>query len=283
MGGGRGTTTSMAAPVVLCGSLSLHPVGLGRSMHEAGYRAAGLPWVYVPFAVERDLEGALRGMRALGIRGLGISMPHKLAVMPLLDRLDPMAARIGAVNTVVNEGGTLVGHNTDAAGAVAALREARDPRGARVVVLGAGGAARAVVFALVGAGAEVRVANRSRARAMELVEAAGARDELTWDEAAAAVAEADVVVNATSVGMVAPGEPPGSPLPADALRAGLVVMDIVYKPVETELIAAARAAGATTVHGGRMLLHQAAAQWALYTGQPAPLEAMDAALRTAIG
>ncbi len=283
MDAARGTTTSMSPPVVLCGSISLHPVGLGRAMHEAGYRAAGLPWAYVPFAVERDLEGALRGMRALGIRGLGISMPHKLAVMAHLDRVDPLATRIGAVNTVVNDAGTLVGHNTDASGAVAALREARDPHGARVLVLGAGGAARAVAFGMVDAGAEVVIANRSEARAREVADACGARGSVPWDDAAATVAEVDVVINATSVGMVAPGEPAGAPLPGAALRAGLVVMDIVYKPVETELLRAARAAGARTVHGGRMLLHQAGGQWSLYTGQPAPLVAMDEALRAAMG
>lgn len=283
MAPGRGTTSAMPAPVVLCGSLSLHPVSLGRAMHEAGYRALDLPWVYVPFAVERDLEGALRGMRALGIRGLGISMPHKLAVMRWLDELDPLAARIGAVNTVVHDDGRLVGHNTDAWGAVAALREIRDPRGARVLVLGAGGAARAVVFGLVDAGAVVTVANRSVARGQELVEAAGAAASIPWQEVEAATAGHDVVINATTVGMEAPGEPPGLPLPASALRPDLVVMDIVYKPIETALVRAARAAGAATVHGGRMLLHQAGRQFALYTRRDAPLDAMDAALRAAIG
>lgn len=273
----------MSAPVVLCGSLSLHPVSLGRAMHEAGYRALGLPWVYVPFAVERDLEGALRGMRALGIRGLGISMPHKLAVMRWLDALDPLAARIGAVNTVVNDEGRLVGHNTDAWGAIAALREVREPRGARVLVLGAGGAARAVVFGLVDAGATVTIANRDLGRGRELAEAAGASGVVAWDAAGDAAAAHDVVINATTVGMVAPGEPPGCPLPAPAVRADLVVMDIVYKPIETELVRAARAAGAEVVHGGRMLLHQAGRQFALYTRRDAPLDAMDAALRAAIG
>ncbi len=268
---------------MLCGSLSLHPVSLGRAMHEAGYRALGLPWVYFPFAVERDLEGALRGMRALGIRGLGISMPHKLAIMPLLDRLDPMAARIGAVNTVVSDAGVLTGHNTDAWGAVAALREVHDPKGARVLVLGAGGAARAVVFGLVDAGADVVVANRDVAKATALAEAAGASGAVSLEAAHATAAKVDVILNATSVGMVAPGEPAGLPLPASALRSGQVVMDIVYKPIETEFLREARAVGAKTVHGGRMLLHQAARQFSLYTSREAPLEAMDAAIREAIG
>src|SRR5262245_8163768 len=101
-----------AVRLTLCGSLSRHPVSLGAAMHLTGYRALDLPYVYVPFGIT-DLEGAVRGMRALGVRGLGISMPFKQAILPMLDALDPIASRIGAVNTVVNEGGTLIGHNTD--------------------------------------------------------------------------------------------------------------------------------------------------------------------------
>src|ERR1700688_4199915 len=112
----------MSAPVTLCGSLSLHPVSTGAAMHLAGYRALGLAFTYVPFKVT-DLAGALTGMRALGIRGFGVSMPFKQDVVPLLDALDPLAARIGAVNTVVNDGGRLTGYNTDALGAVRALEE----------------------------------------------------------------------------------------------------------------------------------------------------------------
>jgi shikimate dehydrogenase len=268
------------SPITVCGSLSLHPVSLGRAMHEAGYRALGLPWIYVPFAVQRDIEGALRGMRALSIRGCGVSMPHKLAVIPHLDAVDPIAARIGAVNTIVNDDGKLTGHNTDAFGAVAALREERDPQGATVMVLGAGGAARAVVHGLVEAGAHVIVANRAVDRARELCAAAGAAEACSLDEAAARAPGVDVLVNATSLGME--GEAAGLPL-GGAVPARGVVMDIVYKPIETELVKLARERGARAIHGGRMLLHQAARQFALYTGREAPLEPMDAALRAAIG
>jgi len=272
---------SKALPsITVCGSLSLHPVSLGRAMHEAGYRAASLPWIYVPFAVERDVEGALRGMRALSIRGCGVSMPHKLAVMPFLDSIDPVAARIGAVNTIVNDAGRLTGHNTDAFGAVAALREQIDPRGASVLVLGAGGAARAVVHGLVDAGATVFVANRAVDKAKELCAAAGASAAMGLDEAKERAASVDVLVNATSLGMA--GEALGLPLDG-ALPAKGVVMDIVYKPIETALAKLARERGARAIHGGRMLLHQAARQWSLYTGQQAPLAAMDDALRAAIG
>lgn len=250
-------------------------------MHQAGYAALGLDYVYVPFRCE-DLAGALAGMRALGIRGLGVSMPYKQAIAALLDGLDPLAARIGAVNTVVNDEGRLTGHNTDASGAVRALSEAVEPRGQRVLVIGAGGAARAVAFGLVDAGARVSVANRTGARADAL--AADVSRATGEHVTALALWEVrtldgyDVLVNASSAGMAEYGA--DSPLPEALLRRDLVVMDIVYKPLQTLLLDAAGAAGASTVHGGRMLLHQACRQFELYTGRDAPRDAMDAALRS---
>ncbi len=279
-------------PIVLCGSLSLHPVSLGAAMHTAGYAAVGLPWVYCPFAMTSEkLPEGIRAMRALGIRGLGISMPFKLEVMPLLDRIDERAARIGAVNTVVRDGETLVGHNTDATGAVRALEEARaDVKGLDVLVLGAGGAARACVFGLVDAGARVTVANRTGGRARALAAAAGAR-AIDWEDALVQSGRFGAIVQATSAGMdTAAAGPPSteSARDLDALRIepGQVVMDIVYRPVQTKLLVRAQASGATTVHGGRMLLHQAAAQFSLYSGIPSlpahVLGAMDEALQSAI-
>lgn len=272
------------APIILCGSLSLHPVSLGASMHHAGYEALGLPWTYVPFAVtSAQLAGALAGMRALGIRGFGVSMPFKLEVVPLCDAVDPIAARIGAVNTIVNDDGLLTGHNTDAEGAVRALEEAgAELVGAKCLVLGAGGAARAVAHGLVGRGAAVVLANRTDARAAELARDVGS--SATWVPwAERARCDATVIVNASSAGMEVGVEPARPPLEASDLRPGQLVMDIVYKPIETELVRLAQAAGARAVHGGRMLLHQAARQFELYTGRPAPLEAMNAALVRAIG
>jgi shikimate dehydrogenase len=246
-------------------------------MHNAGYRALGLPFVYVPFKVS-DLEGALAGMRALGIRGFGVSYPHKQAVMPLLDSLDPLAARIGAVNTVVNDDGRLVGHNTDGRGALRALEETLELAGKRVLLLGAGGAARAIAHTLAGRGVRLSVANRDRAKGDRLASECGAIG-VDFEEVSRAC-DYDVVVNATTLGM---GDvDPSSPVPAGALRRGQVVMDIVYKPLETRLLQEARRAGARVIHGGRMLLHQAALQFELYTGQTAPLEAMDEALRLQI-
>lgn len=252
----------------------------------AGYQALGLNYFYMPFQlVPEQLPGALAGMRALGIRGFGVSMPFKLLVMGQLDRLDPLAERIGAVNTVVNDGGTLTGHNTDAWGAVEALREVLPVAGARVLVVGAGGAARAVVFGLVQAGAIVHVCNRTPEKADELVAHVGGGARSAGGLEVLGDLEAfDAVVNASSLGMATGAEGnSSSPVARSALRPGLVVMDIVYKPIRTRLLDEAAAAGATTVHGGRMLLHQACRQFELYTGREAPREAMDRALRAQLG
>lgn len=269
---------SPAPRLTLCGSLSLHPVSLGAAMHLAGYQALDLPFTYVPFAVT-DLEGAIRGMRALGIRGLGISMPFKQAVMPFLDELDPIAKTIGAVNTVVNEGGTLMGHNTDWIGAMRALEEEVPVAGARVLLIGAGGAARAIAFGVKERGGTLVIANRDLEKARNLAAETGAsaRDLEELERAG----DYDIVINATSAGMLEVD--PKSLIPEKALREGLTVMDIVYKPIETELLKAARRRGARAIHGGRMLLHQAARQFELYTGKNAPLAAMDEALTAQIG
>lgn len=275
---------SEAAPITLCGSLSRHPVSLGAAMHGAGYVALGLPFTYVPFAVE-DLVGALHGMRALGIRGFGVSMPFKLDVLPLLDRLDPLARQIGAVNTIVNDGGTLVGYNTDAWGAARALEEVMPLAGKSVVVMGAGGAARAVAFSFCAEQMRVHLVNRTRDKAERL--AADLR--AVFPKCAATAGDLadlarldgfDAIVNASSAGMAGYGDE--SPVDAAYLRPGLAVMDIVYKPIRTQLVMHAERAGCVTVHGGRMLLHQACRQFELYTGHAAPIAAMDAALRAGI-
>ena len=270
-------------PLTLCGSLSLHPVSLGAAMHAAGYRALGLPWVYMPFSMTSErLAGALTGMRALGIRGLGVSMPFKLEVIPLLDRQSDLVRQIGACNTIVNDDGVLHGHNTDADGAARALEEVVGAlTGARCLVLGAGGAARAVVFGLAARGARVSVANRSASKAVSLAQAAGAT-AVDFESATTSPGPFDVVVNATSGGMDQGEHSARLPLDPGAIPPGAVVMDIVYKPIETALLAAARARGARVIHGGRMLLHQAARQLELYTGVDAPLSAMDDALTAAM-
>jgi shikimate dehydrogenase len=246
-------------------------------MHEAGYRAIGLAFTYVPFEV-RELPAAVAGLRALGIRGVGVSQPFKQQVIPLLDALDPVAARIGAVNTIVNENGRLIGHNTDWIGATRALEEVRSLADARVLLVGAGGAARAIGFGLRERGARTTIANRDAAKAERLAAELGAQ-HAPLDEVQRA-GQYDVVVNATSLGQSDVGKE--SPIPEDALRKGQLVMDIVYKPVQTCLIEAAGRRGAVAVRGTRMLLHQAAAQFELYTGRAPPLSAMDEALGLAM-
>lgn len=268
-------------PTILCGSISLHPASLGSTMHRAAYRALDLDFAYVPFKVT-DVAGALTGMRALGIRGFGVSMPHKLAVIPLLDALDPLAEKIGAVNTIVNDAGKLTGYNTDALGARRALEEHTELGGKRVVLAGAGGAARAIGFALLEAGASVTLVNRSPERAQALkaeLAQTFANDATVKSGSLDAPEAADIFVNASSGGM--------KDIALDArvlafAEAAPIVMDIVYKPVETPLVDFARKRGKIAIHGGRMLLHQARSQFELYTGKPAPLEVMDRALREAL-
>ncbi len=241
-------------------------------MHNAGYRALGLDWHYVPFAVTNIAE-AVDAMRTLGLRGAGISYPFKESVMPLLDAIDDDAATMGAVNTIVNTDGHLVGYNTDWIGGARALQEATTLRNKRVLVLGAGGAARAVATGLSREGAVLTIVNRTYEKAQALASAVHARaaylDAVDLDAI-------DIVVNATSVGMS--GVSDALPLDPSRLSANHIAMDIVYKPLRTPWLLAASARGATIIGGERMLLHQAAAQFALYTRREAPLAAMAAAL-----
>lgn len=244
-------------------------------MHQAGYDALGLPFLYVPFACH-DLPAAISGMRALGIRGLGISMPFKTQILPLLDTIDAHAKRLGAVNTVVQTDGVLAGFNTDAEGAVAALEEHGPLRGKRVLLVGAGGAARAMAFAFRDRGARLVIVNRTDHRAQTLAEEVGGVARPFADPGQ----DHDILVNGSSAGMT--DVDPGSPLDPALLSSDKIVMDAVYKPIDTALLRDARARGATCIDGTRMLLHQAMGQLRLYTGREAPREAMEAALRAAL-
>jgi len=260
------------------------PVGhsLSPPMHEAAYEALGLTARYVTFGVvAADLPEAVDGARALGVAGLNVTVPHKERVLDLVEP-DPLAARIGAVNTVDLESPTPTGHNTDAAGARRALEEggaALD--GATAVVVGAGGAGRAVTVGLVDAGADVRVANRTVERARRLVadlETTAAETPATsahpLDDLSSLLSDATVLVNATTVGT----DEDRSPVPAGALHERLTVLDAVYRPRETRLLGEADERGAATVGGLRMLLHQGAAAFERWTGETAPTEAMATAL-----
>jgi len=258
-----------------------HPVGhsLSPLLHNAAFDALGLDWVSVAFSVPAGAApDALVGMRALGLVGLSVTMPHKHVVAGLVDQCTPVAERLGAVNCVTHTEGRLVGDSTDGAGFVASLRrDGFDPAGRRCLVVGAGGAARAVVLALAEADAlEVVVVNRTPARAEAAARLAGGRGRVGRPSD---VAGADLVVQATPVGMA--GVETGSealPLDASLLHGGQVVADLVYHPLVTPLLAAARTRGARTVGGLGMLVHQAALAVERWTGCEAPVEAMWAAV-----
>lgn len=241
---------------------------LSPALHNAAFEAAGVDWVYAAFDVPHgEAVRALDAMRALGLGGLSVTMPHKEQVADDVDELDPAAAALHSVNTVVRtDDGLLKGYSTDGAGFVASLDEAGvTVAGTDVVVLGAGAAARAVIDALARAGARtVTVLNRSADRAAVAAELAGAAGRVGGPDA---VADAHLIVNATSVGMGVGPEAAELPLDAALLRAHHVVADLVYHPLETGLLAAARAAGATCVDGLGMLVHQAALQQQLWLGQ----------------
>ncbi len=267
------------------------PVGHSRSPQLHGHWLAryAIDGAYVPMAVAPErLEAALRGLAALGFRGCNVTVPHKEAAMALVDELDPLARRIAAVNTiVVREDGSLFGTNTDGFGFLANLQAGTSlnakeggwsaGRGPAVVV-GAGGAARAVIVALTDAGApEIRLANRTRARAETLAqELGGPITVVDWADRAAALDGAALLVNTTTEGMVGR---PALDLALDALPADALVNDIVYVPLETPLLAAAKARGNPVVDGVGMLLHQARPGFEAWFGV-APV--VDAALRSAV-
>jgi shikimate dehydrogenase len=249
---------------------SLSPI-----LYNAAFRELELDWAFVAFEVASgDAVGAIDAARVLGLDGLSVTMPHKDAVIPALDRLSPTAAALGAVNVVVREGTELVGDSTDGPGFLDALRddEGFDPRGRACTVVGAGGAGRAVVRALAEAGAgDIAVVNRTRDRADAAVALAGGVGRVGGDED---ITTADVVVNATPQGMAHLAAMPFDPA---LLHAGQLLVDLIYHPPVTPLLAAARERGVTAVNGLGMLIHQAARAFRLWTGHEAPLDAMSAA------
>jgi shikimate dehydrogenase len=253
---------------------------LSPTLHRAAFEALGLAGMSVAFEVPAgQAAAALEAMRASGLRGLSVTMPLKSEVAGLVDTASVAAGRLDAVNCVVNEGGVLHGTNTDGEGFVAALARGAGfaVAGRRCLVAGAGGAARAVVVALAEAGAsEVAVLNRTAVRAAEAAAlAGGAGRVVSAGDAGEVAARADLVVNATSVGMVSqPGGDDDWPVSPRWLHSGQVVADLIYVPRPTRWLAAAAETGATTVDGLGMLVHQAAAQITLWTGQPAPVDAM---------
>ena len=252
-------------------------------MHNAAFSELGLDWIYLACEVAPGAVGdAFAGARALGLGGLSVTIPHKAAALEAVDEVTEAALAVGAVNTVVPTGdGRLRGDNTDGAGFLASLAdEGFDPAARICGVLGAGGAARAVVHALAGAGAaEVVVINRTPARAEAAAALAGAAGRVG---SAADVTRADLVVNATPLGLAGAGDD-GLPVDPDLLGAGQLVVDLVPNPAVTPLMRAARARGAGVAGGLGMLVHQGALAFELWTGRPAPLGVMRAAAVRALG
>ncbi len=241
-------------------------------MHNAAFEHQGINAVYLAFETDRP-GPALDAVKTLGIKGLSVTVPNKEAVMDYLDETDDTALRIGAVNTVKNVDGYLIGTNTDWIGAIKALKEVVDIKGRKVVVLGAGGSARAVIFGLLKHGARVHIANRTKDKARRLAEEfhcsfSGLEEVSKMD--------GQTLINTTSVGM---GKLKGlSPIPEEQLERFSVVMDIVYGKDKTKLLRDAESRGCTIIAGIEMLLHQAAAQFEFWTGRKAPFKVMKKAL-----
>ncbi|NOX26309.1 MAG: shikimate dehydrogenase [Deltaproteobacteria bacterium] len=241
---------------------------MSPAMHNAAFSSLRLNKAYVPFPV-KDVPAALRGFRASGVKGLSITIPHKQTVIPFLDKIDPVAVKIGAVNTIKIDNGIIYGCNTDWLGANRAIEELTPLAGKKVLLIGDGGAARAVGFGLVEAGAQVVLTSRTQ----DSGKALAAAINCPWRPLSAADdLRADILINATSAGMNPLAD--FSPFPALALRNFTIVMDIVYAPLKTRLLREAKTAGCQTINGLNMLLFQGAAQFELWTGLTAPIEIM---------
>ena len=260
-------------------------------MQEAGFRELGLNWRYLTIEVApAKLGQAMAGVRAFGMRGLNLTIPHKIAVMQYLDEIAPDAAVIGAVNTVRREGDRLIGENTDGKGFLHGVRTdgGLDPRGKRAVVLGAGGAARAIVTELALAGAaEVLVVNRSVERGEAMVaDLAGKTGRPIrferWRGTYAVNAGTDLLVNATSIGLY-PDVHAMPPVDLSGARPGMLVSDVVFNPPETPLLADARRLGLPTLDGLSMLVYQGTIGFQLWIGREAPAAVMKQALARALG
>jgi shikimate dehydrogenase len=235
---------------------SLSPI-----IHNGAFQRMGLNAAYLAFEV-KNLEEAVRGIRGLGIRGVSVTIPFKTQIIPFLDQLEEVAGKIQAVNTIRQEGGKLIGYNTDWSGALGALEEKVDLTGKKVFLLGAGGAARAIAFGLKERGCRVFIGSRSPEKAAALAEELGV---VHRPLPIAGRLDADVLVNATSAGMSPNDEE--SPVPKEVLDKEMTVMDIVYKPLRTKLLREAEERGCRTIDGLEMLARQGAAQVEIWTGR----------------
>lgn len=264
------------------------PIGhtLSPAIQNAAFHSAQINAVYVPFRVRKpDLKDAVRGMRALGVKGFNVTIPHKVEIIRQLDRIDHAAEDIGSVNTVLNNDGLLCGYNTDGLGALKSLEAA----GARlndqsILLFGAGGASRAIAHSIAKHARTIKIANRTVSKAKQLqrrlqrtfktldVAAVGLSSESIRDF----VQEADIIANASSMGHDGLVDPP---IEQSCLHPSQFVLDIVYKPIKTKLLTIAQEAGATTINGLQMLVNQGACSFEIWTGKKAPIDAMHDAIR----
>jgi shikimate dehydrogenase len=274
----------VSGKTILCGVIG-DPIEHSMSplMHNAAFREVGIDYLYVPFRVKKEELGkAIEGMIALNIRGLNITIPHKIAVIQFLDKLDSLAEKIGAVNTIVNDDGVLTGYNTDASGFLQPLLEKKiSPEGKRVVILGAGGVSRATSFMLADRSANLVILNRlleldwAKELASRISQAFNKEVkvlELNRGNLIKALDKADIMINATSVGMNPNIDE--TPVDSDLLHSGLIVYDIIYTPIKTRLLREAEAAGAETIGGLDMFVWQGAIAFEKWTGRKAPIELM---------
>ncbi|MBW4085543.1 shikimate dehydrogenase [Paenibacillus sp. S150] len=266
------------------------PIAHSKSplMHGAALQALGIPGAYVPLHIAPGQLGeAIRAVRTLGFRGVNVTIPHKVAVMEYLDRLDGSALAVGAVNTVVNDNGVLTGYNTDGIGYVRSLKAEAAPElaGTRILVVGAGGAARGIIAALLLENpSAVVVANRTREKAEQLAaafEAKGAVSGIGMNEIADRIADVDIVINTTSVGMYPRIDE--TPVDPGLLREGMTVSDLIYNPLHTRLLTESRQRGCR-IHGGLgMFVYQGAYALEYWTGQSAPVDIMRQTIIDALG
>jgi shikimate dehydrogenase len=274
----------ISGKTIICGIIG-DPIEhtMSPTMHNNAFKTLGLDYAYVPFKVKGlELKKAIEGVRGLNIRGLNVTIPHKVAVMQFLDRIDPLAEKIGAVNTIVNDHGILTGYNTDATGFLQTLHDKDiDPREKKVLLLGAGGAARAIGFILTEERAKLTILNRKQELlwaedlAHRLNHYYGAdvnAGELTNENLRKAIDGMAILVNATSLGMSPNNNE--TPVPADLLCANMTVFDIIYNPLPTRLLEEAKAAGARTIDGLEMLVWQGAIAFEKWTREKAPVDVM---------
>lgn len=275
-----GTGSRIDSNTILFGVIG-HPIRHSKSpiMMNRAFQETGINGIYIASLVTSDrLSDFTAGVRAMGIRGVNVTIPHKLDIMDLLDEIDPGAQAIGAVNTIVNDDGKLIGYNTDGIGYVRSLKEEAEPdlAGKRIVVIGAGGASRGIIYALAKEKpSHITISNRSVGRAVELAKAFEDQvdiEAVSNDKLQAACQEADIIINTTSVGMF----PKTDETPVDAawLKPGSVVSDLIYNPIKTKFLEQAEQRGCRIHSGLGMFIYQGAYAFEYWTGQPAPVAAM---------